>query len=104
MQGLRLFDLNLTDRSVLLKPNLVDYIPGDAINTHPFLVASATQCFKRLGARRVVVGEGPGNHRDTRLLLSQSGVTEKLRQLQLDFLDLNRDASSAGNPRTAIAS
>jgi uncharacterized protein (DUF362 family) len=91
MQGLMLFGLNLTDRSVLLKPNLVDYSPGDKINTHPFLVASAAQCFNRLGAKRVVVGEGPGNQRDTRLLLSQSGFAEKLRHLKIDFVDLNRD-------------
>lgn len=91
MQGLQLFGLDLTNRSVLLKPNLVDYIVGDAINTHPFLVASAAECFKRLGAKRVVVGEGPGNQRDTRLLLSQSGFAEKLRHLKIGFVDLNRD-------------
>jgi uncharacterized protein (DUF362 family) len=91
MQGLLLFGLDLSDRSVLLKPNLVDYIPGDAINTHPLLVASAAECFRRLGAKRVVVGEGPGNQRDTRLLLSQSGFAEKLRHLKIDFQDLNRD-------------
>jgi uncharacterized protein (DUF362 family) len=91
MQGLRLFRLDLTDRSVLLKPNLVDYIPGDAINTHPLLVASAAECIRRLGAKRVVVGEGPGNQRDTRLLLSQSGFADKLRHLKIDFVDLNRD-------------
>src|ERR1700704_4180257 len=32
-EGLRLFDLNLRGKSVLLKPNIVEYIPGKPINT-----------------------------------------------------------------------
>ena len=38
MSALRLFDLNIGGKSVLLKPNLVDFVPGVAINTHPVLV------------------------------------------------------------------
>ena len=33
VRALRLFQLSLHHKSVLLKPNLVDYIPGNAINT-----------------------------------------------------------------------
>ena len=91
MQGLRLFGLDLSNRSVLLKPNLVDYIPGDAINTHPLMVTAAVECFRRLGARRVVVAEGPGHQRDTHLLLSESGYAEQLREQNVLFVDLNRD-------------
>jgi len=39
-RALRLFNLNLRDRSVLLKPNLVEYIAGSEVNTHPMLVIS----------------------------------------------------------------
>ena len=35
MEGLRLFDLDLGGKSVLLKPNLVEYIPGAEVNTNP---------------------------------------------------------------------
>src|SRR5713101_1691251 len=91
MQGLRLFGLDLSNRSVLLKPNLVDYIPGDAINTHPLMVTAAVECFRRLGARRVVVAEGPGHQRDTHLLLSESGYAEQLKEQNVLFVDLNRD-------------
>lgn len=90
-QGLRLFGLDLSNRSVLLKPNLVDYIPGDAINTHPLVVAAAIECFRRLGASRVVVAEGPGHQRDTHLLLSESGYAEQLNEQNVLFVDLNRD-------------
>jgi len=91
MQGLRLFGLDLSNRSVLLKPNLVDYIPGDVINTHPLMVTAAVECFQRLGARRVVVAEGPGHQRDTHLLLSESGYAEQLKEQNVLFVDLNRD-------------
>ncbi|MCI0537227.1 MAG: DUF362 domain-containing protein [Verrucomicrobiales bacterium] len=90
-RGLELFALDFRDKSVLLKPNLVDYIEGNHINTHPLLVAAAAECFRRLGADRVVVGEGPGHQRDTDLVLFESGFEEQLRDQKLQFVDLNRD-------------
>src|SRR6266568_7018896 len=89
--GLELFHLDLRGKTVLLKPNLVDYIPGNHINTHPFVVSAAVECFRRLGAKNVLVGEGPGHQRDTELVLLESGFTDKLRQLKVSFIDLNRD-------------
>jgi uncharacterized protein (DUF362 family) len=89
--GLELFHLDLSGKTVLLKPNLVDYIPGNHINTHPLLVCAAVECFRRLGAKNVLVGEGPGNQRDTELVLLESGFTDNFRQLKVPFVDLNRD-------------
>ena len=89
--GLELFHLDLRGKTVLLKPNLVDYIPGNHINTHPLLVAAAVECLRRLGAKNVLVGEGPGHQRDTELVLLESGFREELRQLKVPFVDLNRD-------------
>jgi uncharacterized protein (DUF362 family) len=89
--GLRDFGLNLRDKSVLLKPNLVEYIAGVEINTNPVLVAAAAEAFLRLGARRVVVGEGPGHQRDTHLVLAESGLIAQLSSQKIDFIDLNRD-------------
>jgi uncharacterized protein (DUF362 family) len=89
--GLKLFDLDVRGKSVLLKPNLVDYIPGGHINTHPLLVSAAAECFRRLGAKTVLVGEGPGHQRDTELVLFESGFAEQLRQQEVRFVDLNRD-------------
>jgi uncharacterized protein (DUF362 family) len=76
---------------VVLKPNLVDYIPGSAINTHPLLVLAAAESFRRLGAQSVLVAEGPGHQRDTQLVLSQSGYAQRLRDEKIRFVDLNRD-------------
>jgi uncharacterized protein (DUF362 family) len=90
-RGLDLFGLDVRGKSVLLKPNLVDYIAGNHINTHPLLVAAAAECFRRLGASSAIVGEGPGHQRDTRLVLFESGFEEQLREQKLPFVDLNRD-------------
>ena len=89
--GLRLFPIDVRGKTVVLKPNLVDYIPGNAINTHPLLVLSAAESFRRLGAESVVVAEGPGHQRDTQLVLSQSGYEHNLRDEKIRFVDLNRD-------------
>jgi uncharacterized protein (DUF362 family) len=90
-QGLNPFHLDVRGKSVLLKPNLVDYVAGSHINTHPLLVSAAAECFRRLGAKTVVVGEGPGHQRDTELVLFESGFADQLRQQRVPFVDLNRD-------------
>jgi uncharacterized protein (DUF362 family) len=90
-EGLKLFPIDVRAKTVVLKPNLVDYLPGNAINTHPVLVLSAAEAFRRRGAKSVVVAEGPGHQRDTQLVLSQSGYQEPLRSEKIRFVDLNRD-------------
>jgi len=89
--GLCQFPIRVQGKRVLLKPNLVDYMPGNAINTHPRLVVAAAEAFRRLGARYVVVGEGAGHQRDTQLVLSESGYEQDLKRHGIPFVDLNRD-------------
>ena len=89
--ALRLFPINVRGKTVVLKPNLVDFIPGNAINTHPLLVLAAAEAFRRMGAKSVVVAEGPGHQRDTQLVLSQTGYEQRLRDERIRFFDLNRD-------------
>src|SRR4030095_4870507 len=101
--GIRLFNLGLRGRSVLLKPNMVEYIPGKPVNTDPRL----------LGA----TAEGPGPHRDTDLVVHETGLGDQLSQRKIPFVDLNRDEliktklranySGLGHlwlPRTVLAS
>lgn len=90
-RGLDLFHLDVRGKTVLLKPNLVDYIPGNHINTHPLLVSAAIECFRELGAAELIVGEGPGHQRDTELVLCESGTAEALRRQDVRFVDLNRE-------------
>jgi len=90
-KGLELFNPSVTGKSVLLKPNLVDYVPGAAINTHPLLIVAAAECFRRLGAKRVTVAEGPGHQRDTQLVLRATALEQHLKEQRIRFVDLNRD-------------
>lgn len=90
-RALRMFGLSVRGRSVLLKPNLVEFIAGVEVNTNPMLVGAAAEAFRSLGARSVLVAEGPGHQRDTYLVLAESGLEGQLRRQKLAFVDLNRD-------------
>jgi uncharacterized protein (DUF362 family) len=92
LDGIKSFGLNVKGKRVLLKPNLVESSATHPINTHPAVIAATGIAFCRLGAESVIVGEGPGNERDTRLILEQSGTASLLEACRLDFIDLNRDA------------
>jgi len=91
MNGLRLFNLDLRGKTVLLKPNLVDFSPGAEINTHPLLLTAAAQCFREFGAASVTAAEGPGHQRDTELVLRETGFRALLDEQRVPFGDLNRD-------------
>jgi hypothetical protein len=91
MDGLRLFNLDLCGKTVLLKPNLVESIPGSEVNTNPRLVGAAATAFLTLGVKTVLVGEGPGHQGDTRLVLAETGFETELRERRIRFVDLNRD-------------
>jgi uncharacterized protein (DUF362 family) len=90
MDALRLFHLKVLGKTVLLKPNLVEDLP-EPVNTNSALIGAAARCFLRLGAARVTIGEGPGNHRDTELVVRAAGLEQHLRERQTAFVDLNRD-------------
>jgi uncharacterized protein (DUF362 family) len=90
-EDIRLFDLDLRGKSVLLKPNLVEAIPGKPVNTDPHVIGAAAEAFLRLGADAVTVGEDPGHHRDTYLVVHETGLADQLQHRRIPFVDLNRD-------------
>src|SRR6267378_6301271 len=117
LDGLQLFHLDVRGKSVLLKPNIVECIPGKPVNTDAQLIGAAAEAFLRLDAASVTVGEGPGHHRDTNLLLYETGLGDQLVERNIAFVDLNRDEliktklqanySGLGHlwlPRTVLAS
>jgi uncharacterized protein (DUF362 family) len=91
LRGLTDLRIDVRGRSVLLKPNLVEYAPGTVINTHPLVVAGAATAFLKAGARQVVVGEAPGHRRDIEYLLAVTGLADHLKDLRIRFVDLNHD-------------
>jgi uncharacterized protein (DUF362 family) len=90
-RGLRELGVDLIGRRVLLKPNMVEYEPGTAINTHPLVVAGAVVACRQAGAAQVVVAEGPGHRRDMEYLLEATGLGRHLADLDAPFVDLNHD-------------
>lgn len=89
LDGLRSIGAEVGGRSVLLKPNLVEYDAQTVINTDPRLVAATVLAFRRLGATSVVVGEGPGHRRDTQFVGDSSGLFDALGRVDAPFVDLN---------------
>jgi uncharacterized protein (DUF362 family) len=90
-RGLELLRPSVAGKRVFLKPNMVEYESGTAINTHPVMVAGAAAAFLKAGAREVVVGEGPGHRRDVEYLLAGTGLDDVLTDHRLKFIDLNND-------------
>lgn len=102
--GLRAIGADVRGASVVLKPNLVDVRPGAPINTDPRLVAATVLAVRRLGARHVIVADGPGDRRDTRYVLATSGLAEALEAVDAPFVDLNNDALVGRSLRTSFSS
>jgi uncharacterized protein (DUF362 family) len=69
----------------------VEYDPTAAINTHPSVIAAAIEAFLGLGARQVIVAEGPGHRRDNEYLLTASGLHFVLKETKARYVDLNHD-------------
>jgi uncharacterized protein (DUF362 family) len=90
-RGLSELAFDVRGRSVLLKPNLIEYEPGHLINTNPLVAAGAATAFLRAGAGGVVIAEGPGHRRDMEYLLSATGFADHLTDLRIRFVDLNHD-------------
>jgi uncharacterized protein (DUF362 family) len=90
-RGFKELGVSLASRRVFLKPNMVEYEPGTAINTNALVVAGAAIACRRAGASEVVVGEGPGHRRDIEYLLSATGLGDHLGDERIRFVDLNHD-------------
>jgi uncharacterized protein (DUF362 family) len=86
-------------KSVLLKPNLVEFSSHAPANTHPVFVAAAVEAFRSLGAREVRVAEGPGHRRPTLDMAEDAGFFAAIPRFDQNFTDLNLDEVT----RVAIA-
>jgi uncharacterized protein (DUF362 family) len=99
---------------VLVKPNLVEFVPGGVVNTEAAVLAAVVALFEKLGAAEIIIGEGPGHRRDALFLAEEAGYRAAVPRFNARFVDLNRNdvahvrefADSAGGiylPRTALA-
>jgi uncharacterized protein (DUF362 family) len=83
--------LNVRGKSVVLKPNLVEFEAGSVINTNPILVHAAMEAFKAMGASGVRIAEGPGHRRGTLDLADAAGYFKTIPGFEDLFTDLNLD-------------
>ena len=81
----------LAGKRVVLKPNLVDYLPDRPVHTAPEILEAAVEYLRGKGAAEVVVADGPCFNRDSQQLLAASGLGEMLRRRDVPFVDLNYD-------------
>ena len=91
LRGLKLCNLDVKGKNILLKPNLVEYDPKGVINTHPAVIEAAIDSFRSLGAAQVTVAEGPGHRRDNEYLLTASGLYDVIKEHRVRYVDLNSD-------------
>jgi uncharacterized protein (DUF362 family) len=79
-------------KRILLKPNLVESHTGAVhVTTHPMVIRGAIEAFLRMGADRVIVGEGSGHCRDTLRVIEETGLVDVLSEERSSFIDLNQD-------------
>lgn len=82
----------LRGKKILLKPNLIETAPGTRhICTQPQVVVGTAVALLRLGAARVIVGEGSGNCRETLRIADETGLAEALTDENIQFVDLNSE-------------
>jgi len=59
------------------------------MNTHPAVIAATRESFLKLGAARVMIGDGLALDRDTHAILESVRLKEFTGRLGKDFYDLN---------------
>ena len=94
------FHLPVRDKTVLIKPNFVEPDAQGLINTHPAVIRAARESFLRLGAKAVIIGEGPGHERDTEGIVEGLRLRNYVGPLEKVFVDLNTDEVSEVPTRT----
>jgi uncharacterized protein (DUF362 family) len=99
--------LDVRGKRVVLKPNLVEFEEGAAINTNPKLVHAALEAFRAAGAAEVRIAEGPGHRRVTLDLAESAGYFSTISKFESLFTDLNLDEITQvrlRGPRSKLAS
>ncbi|MDQ6676328.1 MAG: DUF362 domain-containing protein [Acidobacteriota bacterium] len=91
VQGLRECRIDVRGKSVLVKPNLVEYSRSSPIHTDPAVLQACIAALEQLGAARVLVGEGPGHRRDTLGMAYDAGYRAAIPNFDSRFTDLNLD-------------
>jgi uncharacterized protein (DUF362 family) len=82
---------DLKNKTVVLKPNMVEFREGKPVTTNPAMLKAAILLAYDWGAKKVIVAEGPGHMRDTEFLLAATGLGPMCKAMDVPFVDLNLD-------------
>jgi len=82
---------DIRGKRVVIKPNIADFAPDRPIHTDARLVEAIILHLGDLGAREIVLAEGPPHNRDTEMLFRQSGFEALARRRGVPLIDLNYD-------------
>ena|ERR1700761_4500533 len=91
-------------KSVVLKPNLVEFSTHAPANTHPIFVQAAVEAFDSLGAREIRIAEGPGHRRATLDMAFDAGFFSAIPGFEKGFTDLNLDEVTRIHLRSPFSS
>lgn len=97
-EGILESGLKVKGKTILLKPNFVEFDPNTCINTDVAVVAAALEVFQSLGAADVQIGEGPGHRRDTYAMAELTRYRSEIPDFDNVFVDLNRDNVTSIGP------
>ena len=92
-------------KRVVIKPNIADVSAERPIHTDARLVEALIIHLGDLGAREIILAEGPPQNRDTELLFRQSGFEALARRHGVRLVDLNFDdvrPVKNANPRASL--
>jgi uncharacterized protein (DUF362 family) len=79
------------DKRVVIKPNLVEFSEDRPITTDVRLVKALARFLLEMGAREVIIAEGPGHRRDTEAVWKKAGYFDLKNEFALPLIDLNYD-------------
>lgn len=83
---------DLQNANVVIKPNLVDFVPGRPCYTMPQVTAALIQFLREeMRVKKIVVGEGMTFRRDPHAILLDTGYRAMLDRLGVEFVELNYD-------------
>jgi uncharacterized protein (DUF362 family) len=82
---------SVSGKRVVLKPNFVEFYQDRPVTTSVELLRALVRTFRDLGAREVIVGEGPGHRRDTDEVWTRSGLFKAAQEDGFRVVDLNVD-------------
>lgn len=83
---------NLDGARVVIKPNLVDFVAGRPCFTNPRVVEELILFLRDVQqVESLVVAEGVAFRRDAEAILVETGYSEMLERLGVEFIDLNYD-------------